>query len=270
MIEPSYVPEPKSGCSGTLAPMKLMMAAEFGSTGADEISLFQRLSDGNGTKPLRLASCPALITLQAEGGGGGGPPLVEVTCKVCEFDVLLPGFGFITEIANVPAEFSVPLALSCIDETKVVVSAEPFSRTCAPFTKLLPVIESVKLPALTDAGAMLLNTGTGFHSVTLLFPLAPESAALTASIVMLLGFGRLAGAVYLPDELIAPVAALPPATPFTSHVTLVFDVPVTLALKACVAPVRTLTGLGETEMLIAGGGFPELPEEPLVTPAHRA
>lgn len=93
------MPEPKSGCSGTLAPIKLMMAAEFGSTGADEISSFHKLSARKGTNPLRLASCPALIALHAEGGGGGGPPLVDVTSKVWELDVLLPGFGFITEIA---------------------------------------------------------------------------------------------------------------------------------------------------------------------------
>src|SRR5277367_977144 len=45
--------------------MKLMMAFEFGSTGEPEISLFQRLSLLNGTKPLRLPPWPALIALQA-------------------------------------------------------------------------------------------------------------------------------------------------------------------------------------------------------------
>jgi hypothetical protein len=217
---------------------------------------------------LRLASCPTAIALHAE--GGGGPLLVEVTCKLCKVEVLLPGFGFITEIVNVPAELSVPFAVSCIEETNVVVSAEPLSRTCAPLTKLLPVIDSVKLPALTDAGETLLRTGVGFHSVTLLPPVALASAALTASIMTLFGFGKLVGAVYRPEELIVPVAALPPARPFTSHVRAMFDVPVTVALKDCVAPTRTLTGLGDTETLIAGGGLPALPEEPLVTPAHRA
>ncbi len=166
-----------------------------------------------------------------------------------------------------------PLAVSCIEETNVVVSTAPLSRTCAPPEKLWPVIDSVKPPAVTDVGAMLLKTGVGFQSVTLLSPVALESAALIASIVTLFGFGKLAGAVYTPEELIVPAAALPPATPFTSQVTPVFDVPVTLALKVCVAPMRTFTGLGDTETLTAGGGFPELPElpeEPLVTPAHRA
>ncbi|MGC2330615.1 MAG: hypothetical protein WA581_04110 [Candidatus Acidiferrales bacterium] len=222
---------------------------------------------------MRLLSCPALITLHAEAGGGGGPLLLDVTCRVCELEVLLPGFGFITEIANVPTEFSVPVALSCIEETKVVVSAEPLSKTCAPFTKLLPVIESVKLPMATDAGEMLLNTGTGFHSVTALPPLALESEALTASIVTLFGLGRLAGAVKTPEELIVPVAAVPPVTLLTCQATVWLDSPLTLAVNVSVPPMRTFTGFGETVTLTAGGGVPGspgLPEEPLIAPAHRA
>lgn len=151
------------------------------------------MSAGNGTNPLRLASCPALITLQAD--GGGGPLLEVVTCKVCELDVLLPGFGFCTDMVYEPEEFSVPVVVSCIDDVNVVASAEPFSSTCAPFTKLLPVMLSVKLPALTDVGAMLLNSGTGFHSVTLLVAFEPESAALTASMVTLPEAGIVAGAM---------------------------------------------------------------------------
>ena len=50
----------------------------------------------------------------------------------------------------------------------------------------------------------------------------------------------------MPDELIVPVAALPPATPFTCQVTAVFDDPATVALKDCVAPARTFALAGET------------------------
>ena len=59
-----------------LVPMKLMIAAELGSTAAVEMSWFHRLPDGNGTTPFRLAPCPVLIALQLEGvpGGGGAPP----------------------------------------------------------------------------------------------------------------------------------------------------------------------------------------------------
>ena len=48
-----------------LGPMKLMMASEFASTGAPEISVFQRLSLAKGRNPLRLAPCPVLMALHA-------------------------------------------------------------------------------------------------------------------------------------------------------------------------------------------------------------
>src|SRR6266436_4806166 len=58
IVEPRYWPAPKSACMKVPAPMKLMTAAELGSTGVEEISAFQRLSAGNGTKPPRLAPWP--------------------------------------------------------------------------------------------------------------------------------------------------------------------------------------------------------------------
>src|SRR5579871_1243088 len=111
MLEPLYRPEPKSGCRPIPAPMKLMIALEFESTGAEEISLFHRLSAGNGTYPLRPALCPRLIALQL---GGGLLPLVEVTCKVWDAEVALPGLGFITATAKDPADACVPVAVSCV------------------------------------------------------------------------------------------------------------------------------------------------------------
>ena len=68
-------------------------------------------------------------------------------------------------------------------------------RTCAPFTNLLPVTVRVKLPAGTLVGLMPVSMGVGFKRLTLLVPLAEESAALVARIVMVFGFGRDAGAV---------------------------------------------------------------------------
>src|SRR5690349_2046277 len=42
-----------------------MIAAELGSTGAEEISVFHELLLVKGTNPPRLALCPAFMTLQA-------------------------------------------------------------------------------------------------------------------------------------------------------------------------------------------------------------
>ena len=52
---------------------------------------------------------------------------------------------------------------------------------------------------------------------------------LTAVTLTLAPGGRIAGAVKRPIEEIVPEAALPPAMPFTSHVTFEFVLPVTVA-----------------------------------------
>lgn len=82
--------------------------------------------------------------------------------------------------------------------------------------------------------------------MTALLAVAEELATLIARTVTVLLVGTVAGAVYTPDALIVPVAELPPVTPFTCHVTSVFDVPDTVAPKDCVAPARTLALRGDT------------------------
>src|ERR1700683_88808 len=126
--------------------MKLMIAPEFGSTVASAIFWFHALSAGKGRNPLRLPPCPRLIALQALGAGGGGgglPPDCEVTVTLMAEEVLLPGFGLLTLTPNIPALDCEPDAVSFVAETKVVVTAAPPNKTCAPLTKLLPVTVSV-------------------------------------------------------------------------------------------------------------------------------
>src|SRR5579862_3809399 len=65
MLDPPYWPEPKSGCNPILGPMKLMMAAELGSTEAVEMSWFHRLSAGKRRAPFRLAPAPTAMALHA-------------------------------------------------------------------------------------------------------------------------------------------------------------------------------------------------------------
>jgi hypothetical protein len=62
-----------------------------------------------------------------------------------------------------------------------------------------------------------------------------ESACDTAVTVTVLGFGTFAGAVYSPLEEIVPTVEFPPAWLFTSHMTAVFDVPVTVTVNCCVS-----------------------------------
>jgi hypothetical protein len=56
------------------------------------------------------------------------------------------------------------------------------------------------------------------------------------------------GAEYNPLPEIVPVVWLPPATPFTCHVTAEFELPVTVAVNACVANGATLAEVGEIEI----------------------
>ena len=205
--------------------------------------------------------------------GGGFPPLVEVTCKFWEVDVALPGFGFITATANVPTDDSLPVAVSFVDETKVVASGAPARSTCTPLTNPLPFTVIANAPAGTDGGAMPVSTGIGFCKVTALLPVAVALAELTARTVTVLELGTAFGAVYTPDELIVPVAAPPPATPFTCHVTEVFDDPATVTLNDCVAPARTFALAGATVTVTldpAGGALGLETTELFVVPVQPA
>jgi hypothetical protein len=74
-------------------------------------------------------------------------------------------------------------------------------------------------PEVNVAGLTLLSTGVAFQSVTSLAPLALESAADVALIVIVFGFVRMAGAVYRPAFVTSPTLAFPPTTPFTDQVT---------------------------------------------------
>jgi hypothetical protein len=66
--------------------------------------------------------------------------------------------------------------------------------------------------------------------------------------------GRSAGAVYVPSAAIVPVAALPPATPFTLQVTLASVAFFTVAMNSWVFPRMTDALPGFTDTVIDGGG----------------
>jgi hypothetical protein len=82
------------------------------------------------------------------------------------------------------------------------------------------------------------------------------SAWLVAVTCTFAGEGKSAGAVYTPPGVIVPVAALPPALPFTLQSTLVSVVFVTVAENVTVFPSSTdpLFGATVTAMERGGGG----------------
>jgi hypothetical protein len=212
------------------------------------MSLFQRLSEGNGRKPLRLAPCPVAMPEQLE---VCGEPL---TWKLTTEDSELPGSGFCTTTENVPEDEAVPVAVSCVEETTVVEMGELERRTCAPATKLLPVRVREKLPRLVEAGEMPVRTGVGFMSVTELLEDLEVSAELVALMATLLGDGREVGAVYLPEESMVPSMEEPPAVSLTDQVTAVLEVPETVAENDAELPTRTLAVEGETATVMEAGG----------------
>src|SRR6266699_624422 len=122
---------------------------------------------------------------------------------------------------------------------------------------------SAKVPTAVACGAILPRTGIGFSSVTVTLAETFESAAVTALTVTVFGLGKPTRGVKRPAELIIPVAALPPLTPFTNHATDVFAESLTVALNCCEPSIRTLAELGEIDTVMPGGGElvpPDLPE----------
>ena len=95
--------------------------------------------------------------------------------------------------------------------------AEMFAvNTCAPPVGIFAVLGKT----VTAMSSLRLTTTEA---------LACKLAWLTAVNVTLAGDGMIAGAVYSPVTEIVPVFAAPAGTPFTSHVTLAFELPGTLA-----------------------------------------
>ena len=96
----------------------------------------------------------------------------------------------------------------------------------------VPVTDAVKTwaaPVETVAeGGRRLTTMLSCK-VTVTEALSLGLAWLTAVTVALAPDGRIAGAVKRPAEVIVPADVLPPAMPFTCHVTFAFVLPVTVA-----------------------------------------
>jgi hypothetical protein len=72
-----------------------------------------------------------------------------------------------------------------------------------------------------------------------------ESACDLAVTVAVAGLGIVFGAVYSPEVSILPKVAFPPVIPFTCQVTAWFVVPLTVAMKGCLAPTSTVACVGD-------------------------
>ena len=100
----------------------------------------------------------------------------------------------------------------------------------------------------------IVTTVGGGAAVTVSVALAEiVGSKLLRAVTVTLSCELVEGAEYKPEAEIVPVAALPPAVPFTSHVTLLSVGPVTDAENCCVAPDATVAIVGEIVTTVGGG-----------------
>ena len=188
-------------------------------------------------------------------------------------DVAEPGSGFVTVNCTLGVcEVTLPVAVSLVLDTNVVLSAvEPISTT-APLTKLLPFKVMVKLPESICGGVAEESCGTGFNRVVTVETVRPLWFGTAAAIVTALGDGSDAGAVYVavngPVLVIVPTIAFPFAMSFTVQVTVGFVSFATVAVKACVPLARTEGAEGViATRSVAVDELPLRPAQLVVNPA---
>jgi hypothetical protein len=167
--------------------------------------------------------------------------LVESACDTA-VTVTVLGFGRFAGAVYSPLEEIVPT----VEFPPMILFT---SQVTAVFDVPVTVAVNCCVPPTTtvaDEGETLTATVVDETIVTWAEPDFVGSACDTAVTVTVLGFGTFAGAVYSPLEEIVPTVEFPPVTLFTSQVTAVFDVPVTVAVNCCVPFAATVAGEGET------------------------
>ena len=125
--------------------------------------------------------------------------LGDIACTTCAVrvpDVAEPGSGFVTVNCTLGVcGVTLPVAVSFVLDTNVVLSAvEPIFAT-APLTKLLPFKVMVKLPESICGGVAEESCGTGFNKVVTVEAVRPLWFGTAAAIVTALGDGSDADAV---------------------------------------------------------------------------
>lgn len=154
------------------------------------------------------------------------------TLAVIVPEEIVPGSGFLTLMEMLPTWLldAVPVAVSCVEETRVVVNAVEPKSTTALEAKCEPLIVNLKEPTGIEVGLIEEICGAGFSRVIELLAVFVESAVSVAVMVIEFVEGGNSGAVKSPPLVIVPVVLLPPATPLTLHATAVAVVsPVTCA-----------------------------------------
>ena len=114
---------------------------------------------------------------------------VAAIVNVCALDVPPPGLGFTTVIDAVPevaTKEAGTVAVSCVEETKLVARDAPFQFTVEVETNLVPFTVKVKsaLPAVVQVGLIEVVVGTGLLivRVSAALPVPPALVALMVTL----------------------------------------------------------------------------------------
>ena len=164
------------------------------------------------------------------------------------------------------ATYSAPAPLGVIVPSVELPPAMPFTLqvTALEDAPAILAVNACPAPVETVAEVGEIPITIPPVSVTMADPVAVLSVMLDAVTVMVGGEGIALGAVYKPLGEIVPTLALPPGTPPANHVTLLFDVPVTVAwnccdwlkgMLICVGCKTTVTTAGPVEVTPAQPGI---------------
>ena len=109
--------------------------------------------------------------------------------NVCALDVPPPGLGLATVMDAVPAvatRDAGTVAVSCVEETKLVARGAPFQFTVEVETNLVPFTVKVNcaLPAVVEVGQIEVMVGTGLLivRVSVALPVPPALVALMVTL----------------------------------------------------------------------------------------
>jgi hypothetical protein len=107
-----------------------------------------------------------------------------------------PGSGLLTANGKDPGFGAAMDATNCVDEIKVVGTAEPFHRICAPYTNCEPLTVTVVVPSEKAVGVTAFKAGIGFKTPIATAPGGSfGNFAVVLVMVTVLGTGTIAGAV---------------------------------------------------------------------------
>ncbi len=226
----------------------MMIVDESGSTGADEIFSFQGLPLGNGTKPLKLASAPRLMPLQAE----GVLPLVTVTVALLVTEPT--PFVAVSVYAVVTDGDTVVEPLAAVDVNPPGVIAMVVASLEAQLSVLLA-------PALMLEGLAVNEAIVGFEP--------PDAVTVTVATLVTEPVLFMAVSVYAVvtdgDTVVSPLAVLEVNPP---GLIAMLVAPLEAQLSVLLAPVLIADGLAANWLMV--GAAPGFGAGDFVTPVQLA